>query len=327
MTPTAYRLARAALEAACVVLAIIVARRSREARPVAWALSCLAAIDLVRLAPLPAWVDVALWCAWPGVPAALAWRAWSGRADGARETAGLHLEQPPSEDDPGAGGAGLGRLEGGIRWCAASGPVVGGRREEPSLGLDGDRSGNASHARSLPPWAAVAALFLAYPLALYLAPVHWPAYPWAWSWARRLPYLASPALCVLAWALRKDEGPETGTGEASSAVARSGPSESGLVATRSRPSSPPPPTVPVSGVGTSRPPGLKSDAEATPSRRLAQAVAATLALSGGLDVAVGALADDPVPWEVAWTTSAATWGLVAGILAAWLLRSPARPST
>jgi hypothetical protein len=43
-------------------------------------LSALACIDLARGAGLPRRLDVALWLAWPGISATLAWRVWRGRA-------------------------------------------------------------------------------------------------------------------------------------------------------------------------------------------------------------------------------------------------------
>ena len=74
--PLPYRLARAALLLACLALAVALARRRPEARPVATALACYAAIDVARLAPLPVWLDAVAWCAWPGVVAALGWAVW-----------------------------------------------------------------------------------------------------------------------------------------------------------------------------------------------------------------------------------------------------------
>ena len=74
--PLAFRLACAALLLACLALAVALTRRRCEARPVAAALACYAAIDLARLLPLPAAADAWLWVAWAGVAPALGWRVW-----------------------------------------------------------------------------------------------------------------------------------------------------------------------------------------------------------------------------------------------------------
>jgi hypothetical protein len=62
------------------IAALALARKRPVLRPAAVALAALACIDLARLAHLPARLDVALWLAWSGISAALAWRVWRDRA-------------------------------------------------------------------------------------------------------------------------------------------------------------------------------------------------------------------------------------------------------
>lgn len=188
---------------------------------------------------------------------------------------------------------------------------------------------------SLPGWARVLLAFAAYATALALAPVHWLAHPSLWSVARAAPYWASAAVCVLAWATRKDEGPGGEPEPFATAPLTGAPScdppEGGEVGrlpvrTGSRVGSAPTLRALTEHIRRFPRPGSSEEpAQPMPSRAPAQ-VAAVLTLSGVLDLAVGALAG-PVPWEVAQVTSAATWALVAAILARCLIRSCARLST
>ena len=62
---------------AVAVLATALAPRRHSLRPVAATLCALAAVNVLHSdAAIPARVDVALWLAWPGITAALAWQAW-----------------------------------------------------------------------------------------------------------------------------------------------------------------------------------------------------------------------------------------------------------
>lgn len=61
---------------ALVTLALVTARRHREAIPVTVALVALVALDAARLLSLPPRVDLALYLIWPGIAAALMWHEW-----------------------------------------------------------------------------------------------------------------------------------------------------------------------------------------------------------------------------------------------------------
>lgn len=63
---------------ACAALAIVLAHKRPALWPVAVALAALAGIDCARMLRLPARIDFAFWCAWPGISAAFAWRVWRG---------------------------------------------------------------------------------------------------------------------------------------------------------------------------------------------------------------------------------------------------------
>ena len=50
--------------------------------------------------------------------------------------------------------------------------------------------------------------FLAYAVAVPLAPWSWAAHPWAWSVARVVPHWLAPLVALVAWSGRKEDGPE-----------------------------------------------------------------------------------------------------------------------
>jgi len=279
-----FRVARAGLLLVCLILSAVLFRRSREARPVFACLLALACLDVARLLPLPAWADAWAWLCWPAPPCVLAWRAWRGKL------------APPAGSQPATTGRSTPRktISHGVEWPAALGARV------ASLGARGPWQ----HAPRVAPWQAVAIGFLTHATAITLPRSFWPAHPWAWALARVAPYWIAPGLSVVAWALRKDEGPDAGGNVEPFAPA-------GCDVRAVAPTPPP----------SSASDGLESP-HPTPAPRPAQAVAAVLALSAMLDVGVGALAADGAQWWVAWATSGATWAAVAGILARWSIRSP-----
>jgi hypothetical protein len=215
--------------------ALALARKRPALRPAAVALSALACIDLARGAGLPRRLDVALWLAWPGISAALAWRVWRGRA-----------------------------------W-------------------------------------PVALAFAAYAAAVALVPVTWG--PLTWWAASRAPFWLSPAVALVAWGTRKEEGPGADYIEGTP-----GPTTS--------------PTLPGRHSGEPRPLAGRSvalpaeagrrdgraDATApSPAAQASREVAALLAWSGLVDVLVGALSPSgshDLAAPIAW----ATWALVGRAL-------------
>lgn len=276
----------------CACLAFVALRRRRPgARPVFGCLLALAAIDVARLLPLPAWADAWLWCVWPAPTAALAWRTWK---DETPEVArrGLCDCSPvaPSPDDLSVATPGV--TPDGLRLLGRA-PCT-----RPRLARRAHDS--PQHAPCAAAWQAVAFTFVAYATVLVLPRSFWPAHPLMWSAARAAPYWAGPALAVLAWALCKDEA----LGEPPRGLA-AGPSPAPRGLSRR-----------INGAACASPRGLHRDLHL---RGAPAQVTAVLVISAILDVAIGALARPGLSWKLAWATSTFTWALVAGLIL-WDLR-------
>lgn len=167
------RLARGALLAACCVAALDLAATQKQARAVAGALVSVAALDLLRLLPLPPAIAAFAWMLCPAPDAVLAWTSWHVKKAGETPALPGRLHRPPSRSKP---------------WgCCPSSST------------------------------AFAGAFAAYAAAVaFLAPRGWwAAHDELWAVASRATYWAAPAVALVAWALRKSEGPGVRTPEPS----------------------------------------------------------------------------------------------------------------
>lgn len=237
---------------AVAVLATALAPRRHSLRPVAATLCALAAVNVLHSdAAIPARVDVALWLAWPGVAATLAWQAW--RSDVVRVVKLGRRDPQPPRGIPASSDPSPHSLPG----VTNTGSLGGGDAENERAQV-GDRI----HARILAHlrrWHLVALAFALYAPAVLWAPWSWSAHPVAWWLASRVPHVVAVVVAVAAWALA--------------------------------------PKMP---------------------RTPAQAVATLLAISGALDLVVGALAPG-AGWVRAAPLAWITWGACA-VVVGWEAR-------